>query len=355
MRFGEVALDAAEGSVLAHSVRLASGTLRKGLLLDADALARLRAAGLRNVTVASLDAGDVGEDAAAAAVAHALAGSGVDTGAAVTGRVNLHAGAAGLLQLDVRRIEAANQVHEGLTIATLPAESVVGAGQMLATIKIIPYAVPRAALDEVLTRLGGDLAALQVAPWGGIRVHLVMTRLERTGTSVLSKMRRAVVQRLAPLGGMLEGEQVVAHQAEAIASALSAARAGTPVGTPAASRAPDLLLVSGIAATVDRNDVVPAGIVLAGGRVLHAGMPVDPGNLLLLAELAGGAGDAAAVPVVGIPTCARSPKLNGFDFVLRRFAARLPVTGAQVMAMGVGGLLTEIESRPMPREAGDRD
>jgi molybdenum cofactor cytidylyltransferase len=141
----------------------------------------------------------------------------------------------------------------------------------------------------------------------------------------------------------LEGEQIVAHEVEAIAQALVAMLGQAP--------APDLLLVAGIAATVDRRDVVPAGIVRAGGRVLHAGMPVDPGNLLLLAELplAGG----TVVPVVGMPTCARSPKLNGFDFVLRRFAARLPVTRAQIMAMGVGGLLTEIQSRPRPREAGD--
>jgi molybdenum cofactor cytidylyltransferase len=344
MRFGEVPVEAAKGCVLAHSVRLPGGTLRKGMLLDEAALARLTDSGIREVVVAELDAGDVGEDEAAARIAGSLAGSGVDVGAATTGRVNLHATSAGLLQLDVQRIEAANSVHEGLTLATLPVDAQVAAGQMLATIKIIPYAVPRAALDEVLARLSGTFAALRVARWGGIRARLVLTRLELTRPSVLAKMRRAVLQRLAPLEAVLAGEEVVAHEAAPVAKALQQALAQQP--------APDLLLVSGIAATVDRNDVVPMGIELAGGRVLHAGMPVDPGNLLLLAELPGAHG---AIPVVGIPTCARSPKLNGFDFVLRRFAARLPVTGAQIMAMGVGGLLTEIESRPMPREAGDRD
>jgi molybdenum cofactor cytidylyltransferase len=344
MRFGEVTLEAARGCVLAHSVKLPGGTLRKGLVLDEAAIARLAESGIREVVVAGLDAGDVGENEAAARIAGALAGSGAEVGAAATGRVNLHASAAGLLQLDARRVEAANAVHEGLTLATLPVDAKVEAGQMLATIKIIPYAVPRAALDEVLALLAGTFAALRVARWGGIRAQLVMTRLEQTRPSVLAKMRRAVLQRLAPLEATLAGEQVVAHEAAPIAQALLQALAEQP--------APDLLLVSGIAATVDRSDVVPMGIVRAGGRVLHAGMPVDPGNLLLLAELPGAQG---VIPVVGIPTCARSPKLNGFDFVLRRFAARLPVTGAQIMAMGVGGLLTEIESRPMPREAGDRD
>lgn len=344
MRFGEVSLEAAKGCVLAHSVKLPGGTLRKGSVLDEGCLARLAESGIREVVVARLDASDVGENEAAARVAGALAGAGVEVGAAITGRVNLHATAAGLLQLHVQRIEAANSVHEGLTLATLPADAQVKTGQMLATIKIIPYAVPRSALDEVLARLTGTHAALRVAHWGGMRAHLLMTRLEGTRPAVLAKMRRAVLQRLAPLEATLAGEDVVAHEAMPIARALLHALAREP--------APDLLLVSGIAATVDRSDVVPAGIVQAGGRVLHAGMPVDPGNLLLLAELPGAQG---AVPVVGIPTCARSPKLNGFDFVLRRFAARLPVTSAHITAMGVGGLLTEIESRPMPREAGDRD
>jgi molybdenum cofactor cytidylyltransferase len=108
------------------------------------------------------------------------------------------------------------------------------------------------------------------------------------------------------------------------------------------------VLISGIAATVDRADVVPAGIERAGGVIVHAGMPVDPGNLLLLAQLTRADSRCA---VVGIPTCARSPKLNGFDFVLRRLAAGLEVGAWDIMQMGVGGLLGEIPTRPMPREA----
>ena len=66
---------------------------------------------------------------------------------------------------------------------------------------------------------------------------------------------------------------------------------------------------------------------------MHFGMPVDPGNLLLLGNI----GDAT---VVGLPGCARSPKLNGFDFVLERLLADLPSARAEIAAMGVGGLLT---------------
>ena len=105
-----------------------------------------------------------------------------------------------------------------------------------------------------------------------------------------------------------------------------------------------LVMVSGASAIVDRRDVIPAAIERAGGVVEHFGMPVDPGNLMLL-------GRVGHVPVLGLPGCARSPRLNGFDWVLRRLLAGLPVGGREVMSMGAGGLLKEVAGRPLPRAA----
>lgn len=107
----------------------------------------------------------------------------------------------------------------------------------------------------------------------------------------------------------------------------------------------DLVVIFGASAIADRRDVIPAGIEAAGGSVAHLGMPVDPGNLLLV-------GAYGPVPVIGAPGCARSPKENGFDWVLHRLLAALPVTRADIVALGVGGLLMEIVSRPQPRSGG---
>ena len=106
------------------------------------------------------------------------------------------------------------------------------------------------------------------------------------------------------------------------------------------------MVIFGASAIADRRDVIPAGIEAAGGEVAHLGMPVDPGNLLLIGSYDG-------VPVIGAPGCARSPKENGFDWVLHRLLAGLAVRRADIVAMGVGGLLTEIVSRPQPRAGGD--
>lgn len=161
---------------------------------------------------------------------------------------------------------------------------------------------------------------------------LVQTRLPGTKESVLDKTVGVTRQRLSAAGSRLAAEWRTPHEEEAVAEAVSRAKAAGA----------DLILVAGASAIVDRRDVLPAGIEAAGGTVEHFGMPVDPGNLLLLARVDG-------VPVLGLPGCARSPKLNGFDWVLQRIAAGIPVDRRAVMAMGAGGLLAEIPTRPQPR------
>ena len=104
----------------------------------------------------------------------------------------------------------------------------------------------------------------------------------------------------------------------------------------------DMVIISGATAVADRNDVIPSAIVNCGGEIIHFGMPVDPGNLLLL-------GKCYEKYVLGMPGCARSPKFNGFDIVLDRLIADVPVTSRDIMQMGLGGLLKEISDRPQPR------
>ncbi|MFZ9449371.1 MAG: NTP transferase domain-containing protein, partial [Alphaproteobacteria bacterium] len=192
----------------------------------------------------------------------------------------------------------------------------------------------RAALDAVLARVSAARPFLRVARFRPLRAALVQTRLPGTKPSVLAGTVETTRARVAGLGGVLSSDVVVAHEAAAVATSLAEARAAGA----------DLLLVIGASAVVDRRDVVPAAIVAAGGTVEHFGMPVDPGNLLLFGALDG-------VPVIGLPGCARSPKLNGFDWVLQRVAAGLPVGRAEIMRMGAGGLLAEIPSRPLPRQS----
>lgn len=332
MKFGEIPLAAAEGAILAHSLKHAGGVFKKGRVLSAADIAALGAAGHRAVFAARLEAGDVGEDEAATAVAQAIAGPGAVVQAAFTGRANLHAAAPGLAVVDGARITAFNRLNESLTIATLSPFAPVAAKQLIATVKVIPYAVPRPVLEAGLALIGRE-PLLRVAPVRARRVGLVITGADTLKPSLVAKTEEVTRERLRALGGDIGEVARVPHGIAGTAAAI--------VAQAAAGCEP--ILVFGAQAIVDRGDVVPAGLVAAGGEVVHLGMPVDPGNLLMLGRL-------GKTPVIGVPTCARSPKLNGFDWVLQRLMADVPVTGADIAAMGAGGLLAEIPSRPAPRE-----
>ena len=331
MKFGAVPVGEAEGATLAHSVGVADGVIRKGTVLGSAEIDRLLAGGLEKVVVAQLEPGDLTEDRAAERIADCLRSEGLRLGTASTGRVNLIATGPGIVRVNAAAIAAMNAVDEGITLATLSDFMRVEADQLVATVKIIPYGVPGAVVDRAVSVLGE--AAIRHLPFQGGRASLILTRTRGFKNSLLAKSESVVRDRLEGLGFTLENVQVVDHETGAIASALT--------------RETDLTLILGASATSDRQDVAPAALVAAGGTVERFGMPVDPGNLLFTGRIGG-------KPVVGLPGCARSPALNGADWVLERLAVGLNVTDADIAAMGVGGLLKEMPDRPHPRRARER-
>jgi len=330
MRFGTVPLAEAEGGTLAHSLRGGARVLKKGHVLTADDVAQLRDVRIEEVAVARLEDGDVPENEAAARVAQCIPGDGIRVGQAFTGRVNLYAASAGLLIANAAAINGINAIDEAITVATLPPFARVEPEQMVATVKIIPFAAPRAAVDRI------EQLTLQhpvrVAAFKPRTAAIILTTLPPTRPALLEKTRRAIEHRIRSIRSDVVFQRDVPHTEQAVSATLHDA-----------ARKADLILVFGASAITDRRDVIPAAVERAGGKVLHFGMPVDPGNLLMIGTL----GNA---DVVGLPGCARSPKLNGFDFVLWRLAAGLPVGRNEIVAMGVGGLLMEIPLRPQPRQ-----
>ncbi|MBX3577107.1 MAG: molybdopterin-binding/glycosyltransferase family 2 protein [Rhizobiaceae bacterium] len=331
MKFGPVPLDRAVGATLAHAVDAGGRRLRKAHVLTASDVEDLRRSGLGEVVAAVKEPGDLSEDEAAGAIAAALPGGAVDVKAPATGRVNLHASADGVFVVDKALVDAINAVDPAITLATVAHYARVTRGQMVATVKIIPFAVAGSLVRRV-TALAAGRPVVSVMPFAPHRVGIVQTVLPGVKDSVLAKTVKVTAERLSRSGSRVVGERLTAHDQNAVAGALAEL-----------ARESDMVVLFGASAMSDPDDVVPAAIRAAGGDVIRAGMPVDPGNLIALGTLAG-------KPVIGAPGCARSPKENGFDWVLDRILAGIDVTSADIAGMGVGGLLMEIPSRPQPRE-----
>ncbi len=333
MKFGPTPLDEAEGAVLAHAVRVDGVAYKKGDLLTHERRLALASAGLKCVIAARLEPGDVGENEAALTLASRLAGAHVRCSPPFTGRVNLFAERPGLAIIEPEPIDRVNAVDEAITVATLARYRAVAEGDMVATIKIIPFATQAPMLETALA--AAPAGAIAVQPFKPMRIGVVSTTLPGLKPSVIAKTLRVLEARLKPTGARIVAQEIVPHEVGPLAKALGRLIDGS-----------DALIAFGASAITDRRDVIPAAIEAIGGRIERFGMPVDPGNLLLLAERHG-------IPIIGAPGCARSPKENGFDWVLQRVLAGVPVRNADIRAMGVGGLLMEIGSRPQPRAPGD--
>lgn len=333
MRFGPVPVTEAVGHVLAHSVQLPAGRLRKGMILSDGDVAALAAAGLDRITVARLDTGDIGENEAAEALAQALVpdptAAGLHLSAPFTGRVNLLADGPGLARIDAAAIDRVNHVHPMVTVSTVPRWQRMGRDGMVATVKIISYAVPGTALAracEVAVR------ALTLQRPALTRAGFIETRISGRGAETASdKGYRMTQGRLDRLGVELADPVAVPHRIAPLVRAIAACEA-------------ELILILTGSATSDPSDVAPAAVRQAGGEIIHFGMPVDPGNLLFLGRI-------GTQKVIGLPGSARSPAVSGVDWVLERVICGLEVSPEDIMGMGVGGLLKEIPTRPQPRQS----
>lgn len=328
MRLETLPLDGAAGHILCHNLADAQGrkAFAKGRVLRREDVPRLAGLGLRSVRVAVLEPGDVHEDEAARRLAAAVAGEGVSATPPHAGRVNLRAEWAGPLAVDVAALLAING-RDGLTVATLPAHSLARPGRALATIKVIPFAVPEADLrpaEEAGRAAGG---VLRVRPLRLLRVGVALVSSPAARLRVERGVYPAVEGRVAELGGAVVARRTVAPDEAAVAEALAAL----------AAEGAELIVVAGETSVVDLDDVTPRGVGLAGGRVEHYGAPVEPGNLLLMAYLE--RPGAAPLPILGAPGCVRSRDVNIVDLLLPRLMAGERIARRDIVALGHGGLL----------------
>lgn len=334
MRFVTLPLAEAEGALLAHPLRRPGLVVAKGRRLDAADLVRIGEAGVERVSVAVVEAGDIDETSAATRIAAALAGFGIVPEAGRDGRCDLTAAAPGLVAFDAAAVHALNRIDEAVTVATLPVDHPVEQGTVVATIKVNPYFVD----SDLVERWEPSRGLFRLAPFRPLRAALVQTVVPETKATILDRTAAAVAVRLARVGGSVATEARVPHDAAALADALDRVNA----------EGVDLVLVCGATSVCDRADVVPAAVEAVGGVIARFGMPVDPGNLLVLGRI-------AETVVVGMPGCARSVAPNGLDLLLPRIAAGLPVDADTIAAMGVGGLLRGTGASKRPRDHAPSD
>lgn len=337
MKFEPVSLIHATGKILGHNVTGPDGRriFRKGRPLSGEDIEQLRELGRKTVYVAKLEPGDIDEDAAAGRIANCLSNEQFRLSGPSTGRANLYTMVQGIIRVDTGRLTALNHC-QGVTLATLRHNSVVSEGKIAATLKILPYAVPHATVElaENIARRGGPLIALD--PLRPKRVSLILSGSPHARERIVRSFESSLSKRLEALGaGIATVDFVLLDEEEDEANLASMLKQRVREGA-------QLVILAGETAIMDRHDIAPRAVERAGGRVICYGAPVDPGNLLMLAEL----GDT---PVMGAPGCARSPKDNIIDLVLPRLLVGDRLDRDDIISFAHGGLLEDVPERPSPR------
>ena len=332
MIFADLDVKNALGAILAHSQKVGKQTFRKGRILSATDITELNNFGIKTVTAIQLEADDVHENDAAERLANAIAGSNVTLSATATGRCNLVANANGLVVLNTEAINTLNLINEVIAISTVLPFHQVRRGDVIATVKIITFGVSKNIIENCEKIITTEGPPVSVSPFTQKRIGLIQTKLPILRKSLLEKARKVTVNRVLLLNCNLDHEVICNHTTQDIAEALK----------ECAEKKCEIVLIMGASAIADRADVIPLAIKQCQGEIEHFGLPVDPGNLMLLAS-------AFDMRVIGLPGSARSPRLHGFDWILQRLVANVKVTSNDLMRMGVGGLLKDIPSRPLPR------
>jgi molybdopterin biosynthesis enzyme len=316
------------GHILRHNLADERGhkALSKGHRITPADLPRLRALGIDSLRVAVLEPGDIHEDAAARRLAKAVCGPGVIAQPPAASRVNLLAEADAIVRVDVERLLRINQI-DGLTVATLPNHALVRARKRVATIKIIPFAVPEAALRRAEAIGGQGTGIITLSPLRHHAIGIILVGSAAARERIERGVAPAIEARIVELGSSILATRYVPPDEPAVAAAITNLHAAGA----------DMLIIAGETSIMDRDDVTPQGIRMAGGRIEHYGAPVEPGNLLLLGYLDQPGG---AIPVLGAPGCVRSRDTNIVDLLLPRLLAGESITRQAIVALGHGGLLS---------------
>jgi molybdenum cofactor cytidylyltransferase len=339
MKFGPVDIQQSRGKILAHNLSDPSGKrrIRKGIILNDDHIAVLSEIGLSQVYIAELDEQDLPEEQAAPMIAAYLAGDHIELQGAATGRTNLIAIRPGIVRVDQSRLDAVNRI-QGVTVATLPQYRVVSTRGIVASVKVIPYGLPRKVVDET-EHIGAESdAVIALIPLEPKEVSLILTGRPGLQTRLNRDFGPPLAERITALGSNITSVNFLPTDSDGAVKQLA------KLLDDQVQQAPGLILIAGETAIMDERDILPQAIMMAGGEIESLGAPVDPGNLLLLGYLAG-------VPVMGAPGCARSRKENVVDWVLPRLLAGEKLTREDIVSMGLGGLLEEVKERPQRREA----
>ena len=315
----------AVGHVLCHDLtRIVRGEFkgpqfRKGHVVTEEDIPMLLSMGKEHLYVWEMEPCMLHENDGAEALCALCFGENMARSEVKEGKIELTATCDGLFRVDTARLTAVNMIEE-LMIATRHSNTPVKAGDKLCGTRVIPLVIREEKL-QAAREAAGDKPLLEVLPYRRKTVGVVTTGSEVFHGRIQDTFTPVIVDKLRAYGMEMTVHEISDDGMDNIVAAIEKVRkAGV-----------DLVLCTG-GMSVDPDDNTPGAIKTSGAKIVTYGAPVLPGAMFLLGYYDDG------TPVMGLPGCVMYAGATIFDLILPRVAADVPVTRAEIAAMGNGGL-----------------
>lgn len=315
----------AVGHVLCHDLtRIVRGEFkgpqfRKGHVVTEEDIPMLLSMGKEHLYVWEMEPGMLHENDGAEALCALCFGENMARSEVKEGKIEITATCDGLFRVDTARLTAVNMIEE-LMIATRHSNTPVKAGDKLCGTRVIPLVIREEKL-QAAREAAGDKPLLEVLPYRRKTVGVVTTGSEVFHGRIQDTFTPVIVDKLRAYGMEMTVHELSDDGMDNIVAAIEKVR----------KTGVDLVLCTG-GMSVDPDDNTPGAIKTSGAKIVTYGAPVLPGAMFLLGYYDDG------TPVMGLPGCVMYAGATIFDLILPRVAADVPVTRAEIAAMGNGGL-----------------
>ncbi len=315
----------AVGMVLCHDIteivpnKFKGRAFKKGHVVRREDIPRLLDLGKENLYVMELNENMLHENDAAVRMATAAAGPGIRLTEPVEGKVELKSQIDGLLKIKVPSLDTVNDIDQ-IVLASLHTNRLVNAGDTLAGCRVVPLIIENEKIEKVEEICRAAFPMFEVKPLRSLKVGIITTGSEVYHGRIKDKFGPVLMEKVAALGSQVLRQVFVSDSIEMIGEAMESLLADGA----------ELILISG-GMSVDPDDVTPAGIRAAGGKVVAYGAPVLPGSMFMLAHI-------GQIPVFGLPGCVMYHKTTIFDLLLPRILADDEITRGDISRLGHGGL-----------------
>jgi molybdenum cofactor cytidylyltransferase len=330
MFFGEVKTGSSLGGILSSSIEIYKNKnkikISKGTVISKKLIDLLLSNKVEHIECAKLDDDEIDENSAVHQISKKIITSkksNIKIQYPKNGRCNLVSSVDGIIIFQPNQLFYVNSVTNDIGIASLKAFSKVKKNQVVASIKAIPFGIKKNNVRDIIN-ISKD--CFKVLPFQKKNIHLIQTTNQNTRTKILEKTLEVTKDRLSSCGIKKIIEKNCSHEIKSICAQLQ----------KSIDEDADIILIFGTSAISDINDIIPQSIIEINGTILRLGMPVEPGNLILLANIKN---SKKHISIIGMPGCARSKKENGVDWILWRKLCDLKISSDDINHMGNGGLL----------------